>query len=103
MAAYDLHRILIAPLQPALGQTTRCYVTAEGPLADLPLDLLVTAPPPPGASGLDTAALKNAAWLGDRYAIVRLLTVAALKVSGDAPVRTRTAFVGYGAPALAPD
>lgn len=91
--AAALHGALIAPVEPALAGVTRLFVTAGGPIADLPLDLLVT-------SGAD-AGMDGAQWLGDRYAMTSLPAISALQPRRP-PTRSRgrTGFIGYGDPVL---
>ncbi len=82
--AHRLYDRLIAPLDDALKQVTKLYVTTSGPLADLPLDMLVPA---------------SGGWLADRYAITVLPAVSVLKLGpakmGEA---VRQPFLGYGDP-----
>jgi len=96
--AHALYAELIAPVEPGLGGARKLFVTAGAPLADLPLDALVTAPPRPGAK----AAFDGVAWLGDRYAITSLPSVSVLRArrSATAHPARQAAFVGYGDPAF---
>ena len=100
-AAYALYHDLIAPIEPALGGRKHLLVVASGPIADLPLGMLLTAPPPPG-DGADPAILRDAPWLSDRYAITTLPGVPALRVAGLPERRAPDGvpFIGFGAPAL---
>lgn len=75
--AHALYRDLIAPLEPHLNVIKRLLVVSDGPLQSLPLEALVTAPPPEGAFGPD--AYREAQWLGDRYEIAVLPSVSALR------------------------
>lgn len=100
VTAHELYRQLIQPLEATLQGVKTLYVTTSGELTDLPFAALITAKP----EGSDTdEALLNAPWLSDRYALVSLPSVAALRAV-KAPLRGsgRDPFVGYGAPALGP-
>ncbi|MDZ4372787.1 MAG: CHAT domain-containing tetratricopeptide repeat protein [Phenylobacterium sp.] len=91
--AHGLYADLIAPVEGALEGVSQLYVSADGPLASLPLGMAVVAPP----SG-DRAAV----WLADRYAITVLPSVASLRATPPAvrrPDRPWT-FAGFGAPNL---
>jgi CHAT domain-containing protein/Tfp pilus assembly protein PilF len=83
--ARRLYDRLIAPLGDALAGVNALYVTTNGALASLPLDMLVG----PAGSG----------WLGDRYAITVLPAVSVLKLRPDDEGATASLpFVGYGDP-----
>ncbi|PZQ65535.1 MAG: hypothetical protein DI570_01315 [Phenylobacterium zucineum] len=98
-SAYAVYRDVIAPVESALADVNRLHVTASGGFGSLPLGLLPTAAPAPGAGA---SALASTAWLADRYALTTLPSVASLRVA--APPRHATAkrwaFVGFGDPAL---
>ena len=104
-AAYDLYRTLIAPLEPVLAQSRTVFLTASGDLSGLPFPMLVTDLPE-GADGepADAASLMKTKWLGDRFGLVVLPAVSALKatrpMAGQQPQTGAVSFLGYGAPVL---
>ena len=104
VTAHALYAALIAPVETALKGVSRLYVTSSGSLGDLPLGMLVTAPPAANADLADPDVLLNAAWLNDRYALTSLPAVSALRLRtmAKASLKPSTAFRGYGNPVLAP-
>lgn len=92
-SAAALHAALIAPVEPVLTKAKRLFVTGSGPIADLPLDLLVATDAGGGLDGVQ--------WLGDRYAMTSLPAISALQPRRPT-TRSRggTAFIGYGDPVL---
>ncbi len=104
VTAHALYAALIAPVETALKGVSRLYVTSSGSLGDLPLGMLVTAPPAANADLADPDVLLNAAWLSDRYALTSLPAVSALRLRtmAKASLKPSTAFRGYGNPVLAP-
>jgi CHAT domain-containing protein/tetratricopeptide (TPR) repeat protein len=104
-AAHRLYTTVFAPLEPALGKAKRIFVTVAGPLGGLPLPVLVTAfdPAKDKAEAGDAEALKQSAWLGDKYAFITLPAVSALRIARPLPKTGGGAareFLGYGAPSL---
>lgn len=98
--AHALYRTLVRPVEPALRGARRLFVTAGGPLADLPLDLLVTNSP---SVGKGPERLARVAWLGDRYAMTSLPSISVLRGRQAArAAESGLAFVGYGDPVFAP-
>lgn len=101
--AHELYQGLLGELAPVLADARRVYVVAEGPLASLPLSVLVTAPPT--GSDSDAQALRETQWLMRRHALVTLPSVTALRSlrAGEATPRAPRPprFVGIGAPVLA--
>ena len=96
--AHALYAELVKPVEPGLGGAKRLFVTASGPLADLPLDALVVALPKAAKTRFE-----GVAWLGDRYAITSLPSVSVLRTR-QADARRPAGpgvFVGYGDPAFA--
>lgn len=89
--AHELYLTLVKPVESGLAGARRLFVTAGGPLADLPLDVLATARP----RGGDLAKVR---WLADRYAITSLPAVSVLTPRGARPDRGPSTFVGYGDP-----
>jgi CHAT domain-containing protein len=96
-AAFGLYTDVIKPVEAALISAKRLYVTISGPLADLPLDILVTQVP---ASPADPEFLRRTAWLGDSYAMISLPAISALSTANTPGRAQPIAFVGYGAPVL---
>lgn len=97
--AHGLFALLVAPMDHILAGKKRLFVTATGPIADLPLDMLITKAP--SADQGDPHELANLPWLGDRHALVTLPSISALRPGN----RMRTlsdgsSFVGYGDPTL---
>lgn len=97
--AHALFALLIEPMDHIVGGKKRLFVTASGPIADLPLDMLITRAPSGDRKGPNDLA--SLPWLGDRHALVTLPSVSALR-AGDrmAPPADEKAFVGYGDPTL---
>jgi CHAT domain-containing protein/Flp pilus assembly protein TadD len=99
-AAYELYRDLIAPLEPSFAGAKRLYVSISGPLSDLPLGMLITAPPAAGDDA-DPKLLLATPWLTDRYAITTLPAVSVLRALQPAVARRGSQpFIGFGDPAL---
>lgn len=99
--AHRLHAELLAPLAPVLEDARILNVVAQGPLASLPLAILVTDPPQ-GADD-DPAALAATSWLVRRHALVTLPAVtslASLRRSVSRDPGSGVGFVGLGAPVL---
>jgi CHAT domain-containing protein/tetratricopeptide (TPR) repeat protein len=101
--AYSLYDELIRPSDKILAGAKRLYVATSGSVADLPLSVLLTAPPPAGSDDSDSQSFQRAAWLSDRFAISYLPIVAGLTLpSPQRPAKARQIFEGYGDPKLAP-
>lgn len=99
--AHRLYKTLLAPLRDRL-EGKHLFVAAVGPLATLPLSVLVTEPP---AASIPEAAQAYAdvAWLARRHAVTTLPSVASLASLRSAAKRSRAAkpYVGFGNPLLA--
>lgn len=67
-AAYDLYRLLIEPVSPAMTPGSDVLVMASGAMATLPLAMLVTEPPQEGYDWADYTTMRTAPWLGKRHA-----------------------------------
>ena len=93
---------LVRPVEQALAGAKHVFVVADGPLAGLPLSVLVTSQPE--GADTDPNALRQTNWLARRYAFTTLPSVDSLRVIRDFPPLRgegpRVAFRGYGAPAL---
>jgi CHAT domain-containing protein len=64
-AAAELYRLVLAPLEPALGGVQSLLVVADGPLLSIPFNLLLTAPP-------GETPLQAMPWLVRRHAVVHV-------------------------------
>ena len=95
-AAYALYQRILAPMSDQLGKRL-LFVSANGPLAEIPLQILVTEKP----SGSDIApqALRDTAWLLRDHALVSLPSVASLRsLKAQRRVNRRNALIGVGDP-----
>ena len=98
-ASHALYAKVIAPLLPHLNGITTLQIVADGPLARLPLGLLVSRP----AKNADLLArYRNSRWLVDRFAIAVHPGIAALAAarSIDAPSRADRMLLAVADPAL---
>jgi CHAT domain-containing protein/tetratricopeptide (TPR) repeat protein len=97
--AHNLYTAVFAPVEGVLKNKKRVYVIAGEALAALPFSMLVTAPPT-GADD-DPAALRATSWLAERYALVQVPSLQALKLLRAAGADSSTGgFVGFGDPAF---
>ena len=102
MDAYFLYTQLVEPAERVLTGKRHVFVVADGPLASLPLSVLVSARP----TGTDTdpVAMRGTAWLARRFAFTTLPSVESLAVvRGQQAAHdgaTRKPFRGFGAPAI---
>jgi CHAT domain-containing protein/tetratricopeptide (TPR) repeat protein len=95
--AFALYQSLVAPVQPVLAEASRVLVVADGPIASLPLAVLVGAEPQ-GDDG-DPKALTDTEWLAKRYAFATLPGVQSLAGLRDRVTPSdRAGFAGFGAP-----
>ncbi len=97
-AAFALYQKLMGPFAAELDGVSHLIVAAGGPMASLPLALLVDRHPAAGAEH-DYA---TAAWLARRFAVSQVPSVqvfAALRAA-PRPVLAPSAFLGIGAPAF---
>jgi len=67
-AAYEIYRLLIKPVEPALTKGSDVFVMASGAMATLPLAMLVTEAPDEDYDWADYRMMRRAPWLGNRYA-----------------------------------
>ncbi len=98
--AHALYRLVLAPVAGAFAGKRHLLLVPTGPLTSLPLQVLVTAPPP--ASADPSTALRDAAWLIKSHALSVLPSVQSLGAlrrlpSGSAAARP---FFGMGDPVL---
>lgn len=98
-ASHALYARVIAPLLPHLKGITTLQIVADGPLARLPLGLLVSRP----AKDADLLArYRNSRWLADRFAIAVHPGIAALAAARGigAPSRADRMLLAVADPAL---
>jgi len=103
LGAHFLYRELIEPVEYVLEGKRHVYIVGGGAFSSLPFSMLVTEQPQ-GQDG-DPQALRDTAWLADKYALVQLPSLQALEfirkyksANTDSPAR---GFVGFGDPVLA--
>ena len=77
-ASATLYQSLVAPFESDLRGVQILYSSVDGPLAGLPLSLLVTKLPVSRSSD-EFAAYRQARWFGDKYDIVTLPAINALQ------------------------
>ncbi len=102
LRARVLYSELIMPVEHVLETTKHVFVVGDGPLAGLPLSVLVASDT--GGEDTDPASLRNTDWLMKHYAFTTLPSVNSLNVIRKyPPLRSeagRLPFVGFGAPVL---
>ena len=78
--AHELYGTLIGPVESLVKDKRHILAVPSGPLASLPLHVLVTeTPPAPVLARGDAALSRNVAWLARRQAVSVLPSVASLK------------------------
>lgn len=94
-AAYRLYETIVLPVEAALRGKKRVYFLTDGALRDLPLGLLLTAPP-------NGQALAAQPWLADRYAFTYVPALAGLLLRDEfgSTKPEALSFEGYGDPVL---
>jgi CHAT domain-containing protein len=103
--AYSLYTQLLAPLAPAWQGATDLIVVVKGPLDQLPLGLLPTAPVSPSKKdAVRFESYRAVPWLIKRVSLTRLPSTAALLTlrTLPAPAPGREAFAGFGDPIFNP-
>lgn len=92
---------IFAPAIPHLANAHDLIVVPDGALSSLPLDVLVTKPPP--ADPLTPADHRSVAWLARDYAVTVLPTVGSLRALRQFAASTHATapFLGVGDPILA--
>lgn len=100
--AHALYRDLLQPVASFLGED-ELYIVADGPLAALPLSVLVRGKPS-GADN-DPVALRETDWLASAHAITLLPSPAALRLAELQRKRPRAdwPFIGFGDPVFRPE
>jgi CHAT domain-containing protein len=98
--AHALYRLVLAPVAGVFAGKRHLILVPTGPLTSLPLQVLVTEPPPAGAA--TSEALRDAAWLIKGYALSILPSVQSLGALRKLPGGTAAArpFFGMGDPVL---
>lgn len=99
--AFQLYAALLAPLEERLGTKTHVLVAADGALASLPFEVLVTGPP--AGSDDDAAAMRATGWFGDRHALTQLPSLqvlAFIRRYRPASPGKDARFEGFGDPLL---
>lgn len=107
-AAHRLYAALIEPLAASIGNADTLVVAPHGPLAQLPLALLVTKPgalPREGSGEAMFANYKSVPWLVRQAAIVQVPSVSAFQTLRAIPAAApgRKAFAGFGDPWFSPE
>jgi CHAT domain-containing protein len=99
--AHALYRLMLAPVAAAFAGKRHLIVVPTGALTSLPLQVLVTAPPP-SAGTPPATALREAAWLIKGYALSVLPSVQSLAALRRLPGGSPGArpFFGMGDPVL---
>jgi CHAT domain-containing protein/tetratricopeptide (TPR) repeat protein len=78
--AHELYGTLIGPVEPLVKDKRHIIAVPSGPLASLPLHVLVTdTPPQPVLAPGDAALSRKVAWLARRHAVSVLPSVASLR------------------------
>jgi CHAT domain-containing protein/tetratricopeptide (TPR) repeat protein len=98
--AFSLYADLVQPVESALKGANRVYTVSVGKIGALPLGLLPTEAPKAGSDDADPDLLAVTPWLADRYVMVTLPSVGALRFADQPRAVPGQAFVGYGAPLL---
>jgi CHAT domain-containing protein len=75
--AHQLYLDLIKPLEPVVGGKRVVMAVTSGPLASLPLQVLVTAQPT--GDDRDLSAMASTQWMADKYVLSTLPTVSSLR------------------------
>ncbi len=89
-ALHGLYQLLLQPLEPALGDVTQLLFASDGPLASLPLGLLLSRAP---------AAGQPPAWLLRDRAVLQLPSATALQaLRRVAPADLPQPLLGFGDP-----
>ncbi len=104
--AYSLYAQLLEPIAGAWRGATDLIVVVKGPLDQLPLGVLPTAPV--SLSGEDAVrfdSYRAVPWLIKRFSITRLPSAAALLTLRSLPAAdaNREAFIGFGDPVFNPE
>lgn len=99
--SHRLYRRLFKPVEAAWKNAVNLLAVVHGPLGQLPLSVLVTAPPqPPSDAGLKFSDHKNIAWLARTHSVSLLPSVTSLAALRALPKGTadRKPFAAFGDP-----
>ncbi|MCL4674161.1 MAG: CHAT domain-containing protein, partial [Sphingomonadaceae bacterium] len=104
-AAHELYQRLVAPVADVLPKGGRVYTVTSGPIAGLPLPVLVVSPPAGDPESGEAEELQATDWLGRHFAFVSLPSVSALRLArmrqgAAAEGAGQLPLVAYGAPVL---
>ena len=96
--AHGFYRALFGPISQELARIDHLILVPGGALASLPMALLVTEPPAPGAS----RDYRHAAWLVRRFSSAQVPSIAAFVALRSRPhdVAAGRPFLGLGDPAF---
>jgi len=99
-ASHELYRKVVAPLRRDIGKDALLYVSAEGPLASLPLAVLATRPA--GGKNPGFADYRRSRFLADELRLATLPSVGALASARRIarPVKSRRPLLAVADPAL---
>ncbi len=103
--AHEIYNATLAPIEPAMrlpdGGWRDLVIVAAGPLASIPLGVLVTAPPPFAVPN-EVADYRKVAWLGGRQPITVVPSIGALAMLRRVAHASaaRRPMVGFGNPLL---
>lgn len=97
-SAHHLFMLLVHPLMDELGGIDRLAITAEGALADLPFDTLLTALPVTELR--DAGRYAAFPWLRKRFVISRLARATRPVSSAFNTSRTEGGLLGFGNPTI---
>lgn len=100
VVAFGLYEKLLHPAIAALGETSTLLVVPDGPIASIPLGILITRP---AASAPRRASeLSVLSWLARQYAINQFPSAASIVTLRQLsrPASREGSFVGFGAPVL---
>jgi CHAT domain-containing protein len=98
--AHQLYRLLLGPVTELIGSKRHLIIVPTGPLTSLPLQVLVTEPPPLAATPEDT--FRRVPWLIKRHALSVLPSVQSLSALRKLPAAGTASkpFFGIGDPIL---
>lgn len=108
-SAWRLYAAILAPIEPAWAQAGTVFTVPHGPLGQLPLALLPTAPPSKAGKGAGGGPLfaryRDVPWLARKVAVAQLPSAGALATLRALPERSlpRHTFVAFGDPLFARD
>ena len=102
-AAAEVYEQIFQPLMRDLEQKAVVYVVADGPLKQLPLEILPIANPAlPVSSALDFGRYREVSWLIDKFEFRYLPTINSMALAGREKRvgRSSSTFLGFGNPEI---